>query len=169
MCRSSSNTDRKQELKKILESGTSARLNSTPKVSNKSGSPIHSPTDNSIKPRMVYVNLKVFDNREKKYVQVKAKKGGGCCKIKFRLDLGLEEVQNTCIDYFWERRKDTWGRTKSSYDFSLVDCREEELQEVIKFDGESQPFTIERFLKANKQTRPRHYSQSLKEANHQKS
>ena len=44
MCRSSSNTDRKQELKKkILESGTSARLNSAPKVSNKSGSPIHSP------------------------------------------------------------------------------------------------------------------------------
>ena len=54
-------------------------------------------------------------------------------------------MQNTCIDYFWERRKDTCGRTKSLYDFSLVDCREEELQEVIKFDGESQPFTIERF------------------------
>ena len=105
---------------------------------------------------MVYVNWKVFDKKEKKYVQVKAKKGGGCCKIKFRLDLGLEEVQNTCIDYFWERRKkDTCGRTKSSYDFSLVDCREEELQEVIKFDGESQPFTIERFLKANKQTGPK--------------
>ena len=156
MCRSSSNTDRKQELKKILESGTSTRLNSTPKVSNKSGSPIPSPTDNSITTRMVYVNWKVFDKKEKKYVQVKAKKGGGCCKIKFRLDLGLEEVQNTCIDYFWERRKkDTCGRTKSSYDFSLVDCREEELQEVIKFDGESQPFTIERFLKANKQTGPK--------------
>ena len=59
-------------------------------------------------------------------------------------------MQNTCIGHFWERRKDTWGRTKSSYDFSLVDCREEELQEVIKFDGESQLFTIERFLKANK-------------------
>ena len=127
MCRSSSNTDQKQELKKILESGRRTRLNSTPKVSNKSGSPIHSPTDNSIKPRMVYVNLKVFDNREKKYVQVKAKKGGGCCKIKFRLDLGLEEVQNICIDYFWERRKDTCGRTKSPYDFCLVGCREEEL------------------------------------------
>ena len=64
-------------------------------------------------------------------------------------------MQNTCIDYFWERRKDTCGRTKSSYDFCLVDCREEELQEVIKFDGESQPFTIERFLKAIKQTRPK--------------
>ena len=84
--RSSSSTDRKQELKKILESGTSTRLNSTPKVSNKSGSPIPSPTDNSITTRMVYVNWKVFDKKEKKYVQVKAKKEGGCCKIKFRLD-----------------------------------------------------------------------------------
>ena len=152
MCKSSSNTDQKQELKKILESGTSARLNSTPKVSNKSGSPIHSPTDNSIKTRMVYVNLKVFDNREKKYVQVKAKKGGGCCKIKFRLDLDFEEVQNTCINYFWERRKIICRRTKSSYDFSLVVWREE-LQDAIKIDGESQPFNIEKFLKANKQTR----------------
>ena len=134
MCRSSSNTDRKQELKKILESGTSTRLNSTPKVGNKSGPPIHSATDNSIKTRMVYVNWEVFDKKEKKYVQVKAKKGGGCCKIKFRLDLDLEEVLNTCIDYFWERRKDTCGGIKSSYDFSLVDCREEELQEVIRLD-----------------------------------
>ena len=125
MCRSSSNTDQKQELKKILESGTSTRLNSTPKVSNKSGSPLHLPTDNSIKTRMVYVNRKVFDLKRKKYVQVKAKKGGGCCKIKFRLDLGLAEVLNSCIDYFWERRKDICGRTKSSYDFSLVDCQEE--------------------------------------------
>ena len=64
-------------------------------------------------------------------------------------------MQNTSIDNFWERRKDTCVRTKSSYDFSLIDCREEELQEVIKFDGESQPFTIERFLKASKQTRPK--------------
>ena len=155
MWRSSSNTDRKQELKKILESGTSRRLNSTPKVRSKSSSPIHSPTDISIKTRMVYVNWKVFDKKDKKYIQVKAKKGGGGCKIKFRLDLDLEEVLNTCIDYFWDRRKDTCGRTKSSYDFSLVDCREEELQQVIKLDGESQPFTIERFLKANKQTRPK--------------
>ena len=61
-------------------------------------------------------------------------------------------MQNTCINYFWERRKDVCRRTKSSYDFSLVDWREE-LQEVIKFDGESQPFNIEKFLKANKQTR----------------
>ena len=73
MCRSSSNTDRKQELKKILESGTSAHLNSAPKVSNKSSSPIHSPTDNSLKTRMVYVNWKVFAQKEKKYVQVKKK------------------------------------------------------------------------------------------------
>ena len=100
---------------------------------------------------MVYVNLKVFDNREKKYVQVKAKKGGGCCKIKFRLDLDFEEVQNTCINYFWERRKNICRRTKSSYDFSLVVWREE-LQDAIKIDGESQPFNIEKFLKANKQT-----------------
>ena len=64
-------------------------------------------------------------------------------------------MQNTCIEYFWERRKDTCRRTKSSYDFSLVDWKEEELQEVIKFDGESQPFTIERFLNAKKQTRPK--------------
>ena len=62
---------------------------------------------------------------------------------------------NTCIDYFWERRKNTCRRTKSSYDFSLVYCREEELQEVIKLDGESQPFTIERLIKANKQTGPK--------------
>ena len=61
-------------------------------------------------------------------------------------------MQNTCINYFWERRKDVCRRTKSSYDFSLVDWREE-LQEVIKFDGESQTFNIEKFLKANKQTR----------------
>ena len=74
MCRSSSNTDQKQELKKILESGTSTRLNSTPKVSNKSGSPIRSSTDNSIKTRMVYVNWKVLDKKGKnmyKYMQRK--------------------------------------------------------------------------------------------------
>ena len=153
MCRSSSNTDRKQELKKILESGTSARLYSTPKVSNKSGSPIHSPTNNSIKTNGI-CQLESVWQEGKEYVQVKAKKGGGCCKIKFRLDLDFEEVQNTCINYFWEQRKDICRRTKSSYDFSLVDWREE-LQEVIKFDGESQPFNIERFLKANKQTRPK--------------
>ena len=77
MCRSSSNTDRKQELKKILESGTSARLNSAPKVSNKSASPIHSPTDNSIKTRKVYVNWKVFAQKEKNMYKLKKKKGGG--------------------------------------------------------------------------------------------
>ena len=54
-----------------------------------------------------------------------------------------------------KEKKDTCGRTKSSYDFSLIDCREEELQEVIKFDGGSQPFTIERLLKASKQIRPK--------------
>ena len=64
-------------------------------------------------------------------------------------------MQNTSIDYFWERRKDTCVRTKLSYDFSLIDCREEELQEVIKFDGGSQPFTIERLLKGSKQIRPK--------------
>ena len=74
MRKSSSNTDRKQELKKILESGTSARLNSTPKVSNKSGSPIHSPTDNPIKTRMVYVNWKVFDKKEKNMYKLKQRK-----------------------------------------------------------------------------------------------
>ena len=74
MCRSLSNTDRKQELKKILESGTRTRLNSTPKVSNKSGSPIHSPTNNSIKTRMVYVNWKVFDKRNKNMYKLKQRK-----------------------------------------------------------------------------------------------
>ena len=74
MYRSLSNTDRKQELKKILESGTRTRLNSTPKVSNKSGSPIHSPTDNSIKTRMVYVNWKVFDKRNKNMYKLKQRK-----------------------------------------------------------------------------------------------
>ena len=74
MCRSSSNTDRKQELKKILESGTSERLNSTPKVSNKSGSPIHSSTDTSIRTRMVYVNWKVFDKKEKNMYKLKQRK-----------------------------------------------------------------------------------------------
>lgn len=74
MCRSSSNTDRKQELKKILESGTSTRLNSTPKVGNKSGPPIHSATDNSIKTRMVYVNWKVFDKKEKNMYKLKQRK-----------------------------------------------------------------------------------------------
>ena len=74
MRKSSSNTDRKQELKKILESGTSARLNSTPKVSNKSSSPIHSPTDNPIKTRMVYVNWKVFDKKEKNMYKLKQRK-----------------------------------------------------------------------------------------------
>ena len=74
MCRSLSNTDRKQELKKILESGTRTRLNSTPKVSNKSGSPIHSPTDNPIKTRMVYVNWKVFDKKEKNMYKLKQRK-----------------------------------------------------------------------------------------------
>ena len=54
-----------------------------------------------------------------------------------------------------KEKKDTCGRTKSSYDFSLIDCREEELQEVIKFDGGSQPFAIERLLKASKQIRPK--------------
>ena len=74
MYRSLSNTDRKQELKKILESGTRTRLNSTPKVSNKSGSPIHSPTDNSIKTRMLYVNWKVFDKRNKNMYKLKQRK-----------------------------------------------------------------------------------------------
>ena len=74
MYRSLSNTDRKQELKKILESGTRTRLNSTPKVSNKSGSPIHSPTDNPIKTRMVYVNWKVFDKKEKNMYKLKQRK-----------------------------------------------------------------------------------------------
>ena len=74
MYRSLSNTDRKQELKKILESGTRTRLNSTPKVSNKSGSPIHSPTNNSIKTRMVYVNWKVFDKRNKNMYKLKQRK-----------------------------------------------------------------------------------------------
>ena len=74
MCRSSSNTDRKQELKKILESDTRTRLNSTPKVSNKSGSPIHSPTDNSITTRMLYVNWKVFDKKEKNMYKLKQRK-----------------------------------------------------------------------------------------------
>ena len=72
MSRSSSSTDRKQELKKILESGTSTRLNSTPNVSNKSGSPIHCLiTDNSIKTRMVYANWKVFDKKEKNMYKLK--------------------------------------------------------------------------------------------------
>ena len=74
MCRSSSNTDFRQELKKILESGTSTRLNSTPKVSNKSGSPIYSPTDNSIKTRMVYVKWKVFEKKEKNMYKLKQRK-----------------------------------------------------------------------------------------------
>ena len=74
MCRSSSNTDRKQELTKILESDTRTCLNSTPKVSNKSGYSNHSPTDNSIKTRMVYVNWKVFDKRNKNMYKLKQRK-----------------------------------------------------------------------------------------------
>ena len=72
--------------------------------------------------------------RRKKYVQVKVKKGGGCCKIKFRLDLDVSI---------------SFGKGE--------EIHAEELNHsiVIKLDGKSQPFNIERFLKANKQTRPK--------------
>ena len=72
--------------------------------------------------------------RRKKYVQVKVKKGGGCCKIKFRLDLDVSI---------------SFGKGE--------EIHAEELNHsiVIILDGKSQPFNIERFLKANKQTRPK--------------
>jgi len=73
MCREVDSTNRKNELKQIITSGSKSRL----------GTSQNNAVARKPKARLVYVSWKHFDKKSQRYVLVKAKRGGGLAKFAF--------------------------------------------------------------------------------------
>ena len=72
--------------------------------------------------------------------------------------MGRQEVLQSCIDYFWGRKKgNSFGPKDDNY-FMLGDFKHEIISDMIKdVGGEDIPFTIGNYCEANKMARPRIY------------
>ena len=139
MCKETNVKDYKENLIETIKSGRETRVK-----------------NNIQKVRVIYVSWKHFDTSSKRYIVVRADKGGGMCKFSCNPTATRQQVIDKCLLQFWDNRKNiAIGKSKENFHFFLKDSRDETLHDTLE-NGDI-PFTIANYAKYCKLNRIRFF------------
>lgn len=159
MCREVDSTNRKNELKQIITSGSKSRL----------GTSQNNAVARKPKARLVYVSWKHFDKKSQRYVLVKAKRGGGLAKFAFPHSAEKDTVLEEIVKHFLNAQKNVISGKRDDNFFIIMNEKEDPITDFITFpDGTKEQFTIGNYLSLIKLSRPRMFLYSKEKSSQQK-